>query len=393
MRGVLCRGFAIAALVAAVAVPSASAKSGPRVDLALLPLPASAIGPAAKSFQLQHDSGVLVGGGNLVNKIYVGNGLPTTPNRSFGPIGPVFVKLGWRSAYALDYGIGSSGGAGVTEVRTSVDLYRSKADAKRGLAFWKSTDPLATAYRGAGLAIAVKSEKVAPVGGRRFAFLVGYSAPNISGLVGVDEQFTDGRYEADVTVWASTVPAATSLAPKLARMLDARIKQALAGRLHAKPVKLPPKQRAAQWPGGPDLAPLALKPTDVGGQGGPSFLDNYFVGMDPFALSYFKVLMFNVGQFDAVGQDIEWFATANEASFMEDLYTASFPTDSTEVSSVGDGARAASSSTNAAIYFACGPLLEFINLESETAASINSSVVQKIAQTAAGYIDAAGLGS
>ena len=54
------------------------------------------------------------------------------------------------------------------------------------------------------------------------------------------------------------------------------------------------------------------------------------------------------------------------------------------MSSVGGGAKAAATSTYAAIHLASGPLLEFIHLESETAASIRPSDVQKIAQTAAG---------
>jgi hypothetical protein len=392
LKGLLCRGFVAVALVAAIGAPAASAKSGPRVDLALLPLPASAIGPAAKSLQLQHDSGVLVGGGNLANKIYVGAGLPTTPNRAFIPV-VGFGNIGWRAGYALDYGVGSSGGTGITEVRTSVDRYRSKLDAKKGLALWHSVDPRICAWAGGGLAILKKAVSVPPVGTRRFAFLVSYADSNLAPLFGLDEQFTEGRFEADVSVWAGTAAAASKLAPELARKLDARIELALAGNLRAKAVGLPPKQKAQQWPGGPDLARLALKPTDLGGRPAPAFEDNYFVGEDPFALSYFKVTMFNVGQFDAVGQEIEWYGTANQATFTEDLDTGSVARYSMDVGSIGDGARATSSPTYAEIHFASGRLFEFIHLESETAGSIQPADVQRIAQTAASYIDAAGLGS
>jgi hypothetical protein len=391
LKGLLCRGFAVVALAALVGVPAASAKTGPRVDLALLPLPASAIGPAAKTLQLQHDSGVLVGGGNLANKIYVGSGLPTTPNRSLRSVGG-FDKLGWRSGYALDYGVGSSGGAGVTEVRTSVDQYATKADAKKGLSFWRSFDPVITTYRGGGLTISGRPLRPAPVGRERFAYLVSYTDANLSPLFGVDEEFTDGRYEADVSVWAGTAADALTLAPVLARKLAARIELTLAGRLRAKPVQLPAKQKAEQWPGGPDLAPLALKPGDVGGQA-PYFDDNYMTGWDPFALSYFKVLMFNVGQYDAVGQDIEWLATPNQATFAEDVDTMSLVSSSIDLGGVGDGAKAGWSPSYAAIYLCSGRLLEFIDLESETKASIQPSDVQKIARSAAGYINAAGLGS
>ena len=347
-----------------------------------MPLPASVIGSAAKSLRLQHDSGVLYE-----------SGLPVTPNRAYIPVGPGLDQLGWLSGYALDYGIGASGGAGVTEVRTSVDLYTTRAGAKKGLAFWRSNDRRVTLAAGGGLVITSREEKVAPVGGRPVAFLVGYSAANIAPLFGVDEQFTEGRYEADVSVWAGTAAAATSLAPHLAKKLDARIKLALAGRLHAKPVKLPAKQKAEQAPGGPDLAPLVLKPTDVGGGQGNSFLDNYLVGEDAFALSYFKVLIFpNGGPFDAVGQEIEWFATANQASYTADLDTASFGNYSLDLSGLGDGAKAAWSSDYAEIYFSSGQLMEFVHMQSQ-ASSIQASNVQTIARTAANYINAAGLGS
>lgn len=382
MKGWLYWGLAVAALVAAVAVPAASAKRGPRVKLSVLPLPASALGPAAKSLPLQHDSGLFRHNG--------ATGMSVTPNRSFG-LGPFgLAKLGRAGGYALDYGLGASGGDGVTEVWTSVDKYRTSVDAKKVLALWKQDDGMISRYGGGGLVITLGAKKVAPVGSRHFAFLVRYQAANIAPLFGVDEQFTEGQYQADVAVWAGSAAAATRLAPRLAKKLDARIRQAHAGRLHAKPVKLPPKQKAERWPGGPDLAPLALKPADVGGQGTP-FLDNYFVGFDPFALSYFKVIIFNAPKYDAVGQEIEWLATANQASFTADFDTASFGSHSVDLGGVGDGARGAWSSQYAAIYLSSGPLLEFVHLQSG-AGSIQPSDVQRIARTAASYVDAAGLG-
>lgn len=396
MKGLLTRGLAVAALVAAIVVPGASAKSGARVNVALLPLPASAIDPAAKSLALQYGSSGVVSNGGPNKKIYVGSGLPVTPNRSFVPTGPVFAKLGRVTGYTLDYGLGASGGAGIDEVSTSVDLYKTSADAKKGLAFWKSDDRRVTQYAGGGLAIAIKAEKVAPVGRARFAFLVGYSAPNIFGLIGADEQFTEGRYEADVTVWAPTVPAATRLASTLAKRLDERIKRALTGRLHAKPVKLPAKPKAGPAPGGPDLAPLGLKTTDVDSQA-TAFTQNYWVGppLSVFALSEYRVLMLPAGRYDFFDQDIEWYPTANQASFMADFEAALFGKYSLDLSSLGDGARGAlandSSGGIAELVFSSGRLHEFIYFAGSSA--IPASEVQNIAHTAASYINAAGLGS
>ena len=174
-----------------------------------------------------------------------------------------------RSGYALDYGHGASGAAGVTEVWTSVDSYKTSADAKKGLASWKRWETnlyLPSSLHGDALSVTNKKQKAAAIGSARFAVLASYSGSNIAPLFGLDEQFTRGRYEADVTVWAGTAQAAKQLARKLANKLDARIKLALAGRLHAKPVKLPPWPKAGQPPGGPDLAPLALQTTDLNGQ-------------------------------------------------------------------------------------------------------------------------------
>ena len=54
----LKRGPFVAALVVAAAlVPAASANRSHTVNLALVPLPKSALGPAASSFSLSHDSG------------------------------------------------------------------------------------------------------------------------------------------------------------------------------------------------------------------------------------------------------------------------------------------------------------------------------------------------
>jgi hypothetical protein len=404
LRGFLFKGFVVVALIAAVLVPLASAKSGARVKLSVLPLPKSALGPAAETLRLQRaGSGVLVDSGNEAGKLAIG-GMPVTPNASFGftfPAGPYLDKLGWISGYVLDYGLGASGGAGVTEVRTGVDQYKTRADARKGLALWKQSDPTISHWVGSGFAVSVAQEKVAAVGGRRFAFLVGFSDANITPLYGVDEQFTEGRYEADVTVWAGSAAAATQLAPRLAQKLDARIKQALAGRLHARPVKLPPKQKAAPPPGGPDLSQLALKPTDMNGKA-TAFVDNYWVGgpLSAFTVSEFYANLIPAGEFTALGQQIQWFATANQASFEADFDAAfldqyQHPLD---LSSLGDGARGAvenggsgDSTGYAELVFSSGQLEEFLFFNSDKA--IQTTDVQNVAQKVADYINAAGLGS
>ncbi|MGZ4413060.1 MAG: hypothetical protein ACXVRZ_01595 [Gaiellaceae bacterium] len=356
--------------------------------LSVLPLPASMLGPAAKSLPLQRDSGV------ISNKNYFARQLPLTPNRSFvsGLIDPA--TLGRVSGYALDYGHGASGAAGVTEVWTSVDSYKTSADAKKGLASWKRWETnfyLRSSLHGDALSVTNKKQKAAAIGSARFAVLASYSGPNIAPLFGLDEQVTEGRYEADVTVWAGTAQAAEQLAPKLAKKLDARIKLALAGRLHAKPVKLPPRPQAGPPPGGPDLAPLALNTTDLSGQATDT-VRKYWPAL--FALSFYQVFMHPAGQFDQLQQDIVWYPTANEASFNDDVLADDFGPGSLDLSGIGDGAWGVlyNDPTNggtALLFFSSGQLEESVVVESP----IQPSAVQSIAQTVANKINQAGLGS
>jgi hypothetical protein len=371
-------------MLAVVLVPAASAQSGVRVKVSVLPLPKAALGSAAKSLQLQWDSyGVQPVLAYLLRPIY--------PIYSTGPgeAGYVLTQLGRIKGHHLDYGLGASGGAGVTEVWTGVDEYKTSADARKGLAFWKGGVLRSTGW--GRISVAVKKQKVAAVGRGRFAILVSYKAANIKPLFGLVEQFTEGRYEADVTVWAGTAAQAKKLAPTLAQRLDARIKQAVAGKLHAKPVTVPPRRD-----GGPDLASLALKTTDLNGPaaepgpGNPGYFGNY----DPALLSGYEVYMAPAGQFDTLGQGIEWYPTANLARFEADYANPNFsPATAVDLSSIGDGARGYDTGGHADIYFSSGRLDEGVHVSSPSGSAIPTSEVQQLAKTVANYINAAGLGS
>lgn len=390
MRALLFKGLVVAALIAVVAVPAAAARSaGARVRLSVLPLPASSLGSAAKSLPLQDDSGV------IGNKSYLASALPLTPNRQFvtAPLSPG--QSGRVSGYALDYGHGASGAAGVTEVWSSVDSYKTSADAKEGLAAWRLWETnhfLHSSLHGAALSVINKKVKAAHLGSARFAVLVAYSGQNIAPLFGLDEQFARGRYVADVTVWAGSAQAATQLAPKLAKKLEARIKLALAGRLHAKPVKLPPGPTAGPPTGGPDLAPLALQATDLSGQATTG--QRGYV-RDLFALSVYQVVMQPAGQFDILQQDVAWYPTANEASFTDDVVADQFGPASLDLSGIGDGAWGVlfggSSSDTAVLFFSSGQLDEIVAFASPNA--IQPAQAKSIAQTVANKINQAGLGS
>lgn len=388
----LLRIVAVAAVAGAmVAVPVAAARSGARasVPLSVLPLPAPSLGSEARSLPLQRDSGL------IDNTSYWGWTIPLYPNRwNVAPPTDPATKLGRVSGYALDYGHGASGGAGITEVRTSVDEYKTRGDAAKSLRYWRRLETngfLESAVRGV-LSATTTREEAAAVGNRRFAVLAAYSAQNVAPLFGLDEQFTVGRYEADVTVWAGSAAKAKKLAPRLATKLGARIKKALDGRLHAKPVKLPPSEGS---PGGPDLAPLGLKMTDLSGQASYTWR-GYEAGPVPF--SVYHVQMAPAGQFAQLDQEIFWYPTANEARFNDDYEADQAGPGALDLSSVGDGAWGVLYDNNpktpggvASLFFSSGKIEEFVWLRDPNDAILPSQA-ESIARIVASYINAAGFG-
>ncbi len=376
-------GFLGAALVAAVLVPAASA--GPRthrLTLALVPLPKPALGPAAHGFAVAHDSGAV---SNAEAASHTSDATKAT-----------FKKLGRLTGYALEYGNAFTGAAGVTDVRTGIEEYRTAAEARRALAFWKTEDSKLRALDSPGFSVtSVPLQVPAPAGGTsHFAYLTSYSASNIAPVSGVDEQVADGRYVLDVIVTAGAASAAQALAPKLAQKLDARFRLARKGRLHAKAVRLP-KQKAGPPRGGPDLTKLALQKSDLVGK---ATVNKEYV-VDPAAVSDYSVFMLPAGQFDALDQEIEWYPSANEASFFADFENAAalaqHGTTAVDLSGLGDGAQGSvtdgSSISTGQVFLASGHLAEFIFVGSQ--GKLDAADVTSVAQVAASRIEAAGLGS
>jgi len=385
------RLFAIAVaagLIVAVPAGSASARPGAGVPLSVLPLPASSLGPEARSLRLERNSGVITN-----RSLYWSVGSPLYPNRLAYAEWRYPAKFGRVSGYALDYGHGDSGRRGINEVWTGVDEYTTSADATTGLAWWRRQEAHGLAPPAAGVLSATTTREKAPaVGNRRFSFLIAYRAQNIAPLFGLDEQFTVGKYEADVTIWAGSAGAAKKLAPRLAKKLDARIERALAGQLHARPVKLP--RPAGQFPGTPDLAPLALQTTDLSGR----MVDRGY-GLNPrFPFAVYSVEMDGPpgGEFQSLSQDIIWFATANEARFEEDWEDHSV-SGLLDLSSLGDGAwgyiyssSVDSPAEGAVLYFSSGRLFEAVDFYGDNA--IQASQAESVAQIVANRINTAGFG-
>jgi hypothetical protein len=374
------------ALGAAVLVPAASAKSAARVKISLIPLPKSALGSAAHALALAHDSGG------------ISNTAAANRTADAGPA--TFKKLGRLSGYALDYGDAYSGAAGITDVRTTIEQYKTSAGAKRGLAFWRKEDAQLGALDNPGFTVTDALVKVPAVGKTRFAYLTSFSASNIAPVSSLDERVADGHYVLEVTVSAGSASAAKALAPKLAKKLDARLRLALAGRLHAKPVKLPAKQKAGPPTGGPDLSAMALQTSDLSG---PAEIVANQYSVDPAILDFvdlansseYDVLMLPAGPFDILIQEIEWYPTANGASFNSDFLNAfslsQVGSTALDLSSVGDGAQGSitpdSQLSQGGVALTKGQLSEFIDV-AVAQSSIDSSDVTNLAQTAASKIDA-----
>ena len=370
----------LAVLAAAVFVSAAAASSPRHVKLALVPLPKSVLGPGASAFAVAYNSG----------PVSNASAASHTSDATKG----TFTKLGRVNGYALEYGNAFTGAVGLTDVHTNVEQYKTKADARRGLAFWKKEDSELGRLNHPGFSVLNVQVKVPTVGSRHFAYLTTYSAANIAPVSGIDEQFVEGRYVLEVIATAGTPSIATALAPTLAKKLDARLKLALRGRLHAKAVHVP-KLKAGPPAGGPDLTKLALKATDLAGK---VSADKVFL-VDPAAISDYSVLMLPAGPFDVLDQEIEWYPAANEASFYADFENAAALTQpgttALDLSALGDGAQGSvttgSSLDAGQVFFSTGQLAEFIFVGSQKA--IDPTTVTNIAQIAANKIDAAGLGS
>lgn len=369
---------AVAVIAVAVLAPAAAAKPAPRVHLSVIPLPKSSLGSAAHGLAVAHDSGTLSNNADA--------GLTFS-----GVSGKTLAKMGRITGYALDYGNEESGLAGVDSVWMGIDEYKNAKDAKRGLAFWKKDDAMVAGLNQGGFAVTNALVKASAVGSARFADLTSYTASNIAPVSSLDEEVVEGRYLLDVTVSCGKAAQAKTLASGYAKKFDARLKLALAGHLHAKAVKLPSKEKAGPPAGGPDLSAMALATSDftssatvVAGGYSP----------DPWAVSDYYVLMLPAGPFDFLEQDIEWYPTANQASFEADWEIASEQGVSgaapLDLSSIGDGAEAVvanySSGGEAQVAFSTGKLAEFIFVGSGS--TVQDSDVTSLAQTAANKINA-----
>jgi hypothetical protein len=112
-------------------------------------------------------------------------------------------------------------------------------------------------------------------------------------------------------------------------------------------------------------------------------------------LSEYDVLMLPAGPFDILIQEIEWYPTANGASFNSDFLNAfslsQAGSTALDLSSVGDGAQGSTTPdpqlSQGAVALSKGQLSEFIDV-GVAQSSIDSNDITNVAQTAASKIDA-----
>jgi hypothetical protein len=319
-------------------------------------------------------------------------------------VSPGFELLGRTSGYLLDYGDAFRGGARVTAIQSYVNKYRSARGAKRAVAFARTEDVAGVAaLNDAGLAFTGKTLARPSLGGRSFAFVWTSGIAGVDPVSIVDLQWSTGRFTLEMQVAAGTSTEAESLARKLAKRLDKRLRLGLAGRLHGKPVKLPPGPEAGPPPGGPSLAALALQASDFGG---PATVQYQTYAVAPPAISEYDLDMRPAGAFDDLTQSIDWWPNANEAAFYSrvevvltvDLLAALVGTapqvTPVDVSSIADAEQAEIlhfSTSSREAYFtivsvssgqATNVLLAF------SPSSIQPSDVQSLAQLAANRLDA-----
>jgi hypothetical protein len=289
-------------------VATASAGHRARLELALVPLQTAQLGPKNASLALDYGSG-------------------STSNEGF-----VFISSGGASSndinpiagYALDYGDPFTGSTDVTEIRSSVEEYKTRGAAKKALASERFLDAVLKPLLLSSPFVHVTREKVKPikVGQRRFGDLFTETAPNLNPIVMLDEQVAAGRFVLDLTVTAGSASAAERAAPHLLLVLHRRLQLLLGGHTVGGRAKLPPEPKDGQAPGGPDLSTLILQPSDVGQSHAVNLFQGYSAA--PPALSNFLMILEPAGTFDTLQQQIGWWPTATEATYGE-IYAASNP--------------------------------------------------------------------
>jgi hypothetical protein len=227
---------------------------------------------------------------------------------------------------------------------------------------------------------------------------------------GVDAAFQQGRYVLDVSVSAGSNSAAIRLAPRVARSLYQRMRLAVAGRLHAVPVKLPRPLKPGPPAHGPKPDGMVLAKADLGSpvtiqhRGYSKPRDS----VDQDAVSAYDLTMTPAGSFLDVSQEVlvgggapevKYFAAVLLGEAAYGLGGKSRPTP-VDLGGLGDNARAgllklavAGQTVHAVVVvLSRGRYLDFV--VATRLSPISKADVQKLAGRAAQRFDAGfGLGA
>jgi hypothetical protein len=283
----------LAALAAALLAPAAGASGDSQVQLSVVPLPKSALGPAGHSLPLARDSGPV----SNAEAASEANGHVT---------GAQLKALGRVGGYLLDYGNPFGSLVGVREIQTAVERYRSAADARKGLAFWQRDEVKTAALKKFGVDFSVTKLRPAGIPGAHWVYAGTVAIKGLAPIHGVDAAFQRGQYVLGISVSAGSISAAAHLVPTIARRLDQRARLALAGRLHAGPVKLPPALKPGPPPHGPKPAGLALTTADLGGSASVAHAaySKPKEALDENALSVYDQTITSQGPYSFLSQEV-----------------------------------------------------------------------------------------
>lgn len=294
----------LAAILAAalVAPPVRAGVSGSvtLAQLALMPLPASALGSQVVGLPLAHDSGVVSNAAAAQS-----TNAPTTAAQ--------LAALGRTTGYQLDFGGDTPTGAGLSEIESAVELYRSDAAAGRGLAFWRKDDSDTAAIVAIGAVVSVRAFAAPGLGTQSYGVLGTVTLKGAPTFRGADVVFRSGRLVGMVSVAGGALGRLRGLALRDAGALRRRIAAVTAGRLTGRPTPLPAKLTAGPPPHGPDLEALTLAPADfvvahVTGQG-------YAIDTDLEPISEYRRSLAPAGAFASLQEQVALFKDPIQATF------------------------------------------------------------------------------
>jgi hypothetical protein len=216
-----------AALAVSIVLLCTAASAAGTRRLALMPLPRSVLGPGSVALALAPDSGIVT---NAEAASTAGHGLTAAD----------LAKQGRTTGYTLDYLLPN---AAVPQARhellgvqTIAELYRNRATATRGLAFWRGVTRMRTGRQANGVLVTVSVFR-AHVGDGSFAYELTYRLAGQPLYYVGDVVFRSGRLLGAVFVSATDDVGLRMRTVHLAESLAKRITRVLAGRIHGSPVR------------------------------------------------------------------------------------------------------------------------------------------------------------